>query len=174
MEKFISICKSERIGYDYYGLFKSDVPKVAANPSYIAPGYWTNLAIFREVSIKHGIPFSVATLSTSYSNRRIPSAADLAFQANTILSYGASGIEYFTYITPIFERYSSGPIDTKGEKTKVWHELKKVNERTHILTPLLVSLKSIGVYHFPADMPGLQTPPDSSLNKQPQCKHTRY
>jgi hypothetical protein len=82
------------ISYDYYPLSGS-FPKLDS-------GYYENMSIIRKRSMEKGIPFWVFIQSCSFgSGTRTPTEPEIQWQVNTALAYGAKGIQYFTYWTPL-------------------------------------------------------------------------
>ncbi len=160
VEQFIEICKPKFISYDFYGIYK---PGVNLDPSYVRPGMWANLSLFRELGQKYKLPFQVINLATAHYDFRVPTEADFAFQSYTALAYGASGITYFTYLVPGDWDDKLGPVDAKGNKNPSWYDLAKANKLLLNWGPLLEQLRSTAAYHFPADLPEKQPVPANSL-----------
>ncbi|MEU1390607.1 MULTISPECIES: hypothetical protein [unclassified Nonomuraea] len=63
-------------------------------------GYFADLATVREHARRAGLPAWMYVQTLAYDGHREPSAAELAWQVNTALAYGYTGIQYFTYWTP--------------------------------------------------------------------------
>lgn len=163
VERFIESCKPSYLSYDFYGIFTDKHPEVKKNPSYVRPGMWENLALFRELSQKHRIPFWVINLTTSHWGFRVPTPADLSFQAYSALAYGARGLGHFTYITPALSDFYIGPVAVDGAKNPVWYDVAALNKQLLALGPLIEQLESTAVYHFPVDQPGQEKPTAKSL-----------
>ena len=163
VEKFIESCRPPYLSYDFYGIFTDKHPATKKDPSYIRPGMWENLALFRELSLKHNIPFWVINLATSHWGFRVPTPADLSFQAYSALAYGARGLGHFTYITPALSDFYIGPVAVDNSKNPVWYDVAALNKQLLALGPLVEQLKSTAVYHFPANQAGQEKPTDESL-----------
>lgn len=63
-------------------------------------GYFADLAVIREQATRAGVPAWMYVQTLGYEGHRTPTAAEIAWQVNTALAYGYSGIQYFTYWTP--------------------------------------------------------------------------
>ncbi|MGV9304160.1 hypothetical protein ACWDLG_12375 [Nonomuraea sp. NPDC003727] len=63
-------------------------------------GYFADLALIRAHARRAGLPAWMYVQTLAYDGHRTPTAAELAWQVNTALAYGYTGIQYFTYWTP--------------------------------------------------------------------------
>lgn len=120
--------------------------------------YFLNFEFIRETSLKTGIPFLNWVLVhkhwSDYSKLfyRRASKEDIRFQVFSALAYGSKGIFYYNF-------WNSGDNINKGwheekaildynfQKTKLYPEIKKVNEQISKIGDTLLTLTSIGVYH---------------------------
>jgi hypothetical protein len=84
----------------------------------------------------------------------VPSPANLALQAYATLAAGARGLTWFTYYAG---RYEYAPINGAGRRTATWSYLKTVNDQVAALKPILVGLRSRGVY-FSTPAPAASLP----------------
>lgn len=96
------------------------------------PGYHQNWALVRAAGLRAGIPTWVFIQSLGYAGHRLPTAAELAWQVNTSLAYGAKGIQYFTYWTPDPSRGdgfagAQGLVTAGGERTPLHDAAKQLN-----------------------------------------------
>ncbi|OIV37183.1 hypothetical protein BIV57_12395 [Mangrovactinospora gilvigrisea] len=96
------------------------------------PQYFQNWAIMRQASLRSGIPAWIYLQSVQYAGHRLPTAAELAWQVNISLAYGAKGIQYFTYWTPDPSRGSGfvpaqALITVAGERTALYDAAKRLN-----------------------------------------------
>lgn len=114
------------------------------------PDYFQNWAVIRAAGLKANLPTWIYIQSIKYGGHRLPTAAELAWQVNISLAYGAKGIQYFTYWTPDPSRGSSfnsaqALMTVTGERTPLYDAAKQLN--TGWLQPVgrqlkpLVSLK---------------------------------
>ena len=137
VEEFAKSCHPSALSMDYY-LF---------DPNYIVtrPGYFWNLSVMREVSLKYGIPFwnfiqagtnwNDAQTDLDTTDNSTPTEDQMRWNVNTSLAYGAKGIEYFPLIQPFWFAYEkdgkfdfqrNGLIGANGVPTK-WCDYVKGN-----------------------------------------------
>ncbi|WP_154814220.1 hypothetical protein [Actinophytocola xinjiangensis] len=113
--------------------------------------YFDNWAIIRRAGLAAGIPTWVYLQSVKYARHELPTEAQLRWQANISLAYGAKGILYFTYWTPDparGEAFESAIITRTGERTHLYEAAATLN--TQWLTPVgreLKPLVSVSVTH---------------------------
>lgn len=96
------------------------------------PGYHQNWALVRAAGLRAGIPTWIFIQSLEYAGHRLPTAAELAWQVNTSLAYGAKGVQYFTYWTPDPSRGdgfvpAQGLVTVGGERTPLYAAAKQLN-----------------------------------------------
>jgi hypothetical protein len=138
LNRFCDIVKPAFISYDNYFGMLGEEPR---------PEYFANLETVRIVSLERGVPFWNIILSTPHYGYREPSEGDMYFQVFTTLAYGGKGLSYFTYATPRAANYRLGPLDQFGEETPMWHVVRRCNLQIRALAPILLRLKSKGVYY---------------------------
>jgi hypothetical protein len=140
LERYVAEVKPQFISYDNYNVqYSMDLTGRAR-----AAEYYTNLLQVRRVAIKHGLQFWNAVSSNQIRpHTTVPSPANLLMQAYTTLAAGARGLTWFTYYAG---RYEYAPIDKAGNRTATWSYLKMVNDQVRGLTPILIRLRSTGVY----------------------------
>ncbi|NJP45473.1 hypothetical protein [Actinacidiphila epipremni] len=96
------------------------------------PDYFQNWAIVRDAGLRAGIPTWIYIQSLQYAGHRLPTAAELAWQVNISLAYGAKGVQYFTYWTPDPSRGTGfvpaqGLLTVAGERTPLYDAAKQLN-----------------------------------------------
>ncbi|MCL4401716.1 MAG: hypothetical protein M1436_03495 [Acidobacteria bacterium] len=111
--------------------------------------FFTNMEIIRRMALEAGIPFWNCILANSHFHYMEPSDATFNLQVFSTLAYGGRGIQYFTYFTPSAGNYRLGAVDQFGNRTTTWEKLRLINNKIHTLAPVLLKLKSTGVYHSP-------------------------
>jgi hypothetical protein len=150
LRRYVAIVRPQFISYDNYSVEYSMNMRARAR----AASYYTNLLQVRRVARRHGLPFWNALSSNRIRPRTTaPSPASLRFQAYTSLAAGTRGISWFTYYAG---RYTNAPIGKSGRRTATWSYLRKVNRQVAALAPILVRLRSTGVYFTrPAPVSGL-------------------
>ncbi len=157
---FLQIVRPKLLSYDHYALFKDS----------IRPDYFENMEIIRQQALQHKVPFNYILLSIPHFAYRTPSEADLRWQVNTALAYGARGIMYFTYDSvrnmPASEAWGDAIIDRQGQRTARYEQVKQINSELKRLAPTLMQLTSLGVYHTPPVPNGAAGIPENNLLKR--------
>jgi hypothetical protein len=118
---FVDVVKPSLISFDRYPLLAEG--QEDAN-------YFHNWAIVRDAALHGDIPSWVYIQTLAYNNHREPTAAELLWQINISLAYGAKGIQYFTYWTPEAARGEGfGPalITVDGKRTPRYDAAKQIN-----------------------------------------------
>ncbi len=131
---FIEIVKPGLLSYDSY---------VLRNEVTLYKEWFSNLALVREETRKAGIPFLVFIQSHGVEEGlRVPDRAEILWQVNTVLSYGARGIGWLSYWTPnpglgvphvegaappMIEHFHNGPIDIHGNRTEMYDYVREAN-----------------------------------------------
>ena len=154
---FMKTVAPKILSYDHYALMQNGE----------RPGYFENLEVIRRAGLEHRTPFNYILLSVPHFSYRDPTEADLRWQVNTALAYGARGIMYFTYVSPpeteSFKGWGEGIVTWEGKPTRKFDEVKRINAELKALGPILMSLTSTAVYHS-APVPGGATPlPEGDL-----------
>lgn len=141
VEKFITLVKPRLLSFDHYALMTDGS---------LRPGYFDNLEVIRRQGLKHNVPFCFIFQLTPHGSYRDPSEAELRWQVNTGLAYGAKALMYFTYWhppkDPLFQN-SVAVVDVNGNPTHHYERVKRVNAAINAWAPTLMKLKSTGVYH---------------------------
>jgi hypothetical protein len=141
VERFLSTVRPRLLSFDHYALMGNGAER---------PNYFENLEIIRRVALKHDVPFASIFLVTQHFDYRNPSEADLRWQANTALVYGAKALLYFTYWTPTNDpafRTATAIIDAKGNRSAHFEDTKRVNASIRKWAPTLMKLNSTEVFH---------------------------
>ena len=138
----VDVVKQPFLSYDNYSLVGGEMLDY----------FYTNLEIIRRLSLESGKPFWNCVLANAHFNYMEPSDATFHLQAYATMAYGGRGIQYFTYFTPPIGNYRLGAVDQFGHRTRTWEMLRRINLQIHVLAPVLVRLRSTGVYHYP-DVP---------------------
>jgi hypothetical protein len=118
---FVDVVKPSLISFDRYPLLSEG--REDAN-------YFHNWSIVRDAALYGDIPSWVYIQTLAYNNHREPTAAELLWQINISLAYGAKGIQYFTYWTPEAARGEGfGPalITVDGKRTPRYDAAKQIN-----------------------------------------------
>lgn len=115
---------------------------------------WDSVAT---VSRQMATPFWAVLCVTPFGNLRVPSASELAWQANLPIAYGARGIVWFTYWTPPPTNpghYHDGPLTYDGHRTPTYGRLADVNAHVQALTQEIGTMQWQGVRHVGTVPPG--------------------
>lgn len=139
---YMEICKPKVLSYDYYP---------CATGTSLSTGYFENMALIRAEALKANIPFWVYIQTCSFSkNTRIPTLADILWQVNTALAYGAKGIQYFTGVVPsngdgTGEQFTGAMFDRDGNRTDVYNSVKAAGTQISAVDEVLMCCKSRGL-----------------------------
>ncbi len=134
VRSYIETVKPRLLSYDNYALRE---PVTWYN-------YWyDDLTIVREETQKAQIPFLVFMQSEGIMGHlRVPNRAEILWQVNTALAYGARGIGWFCYWTPapdqgfpqddgapplLVESHNNAMIDINGKRTEVYNHVREAN-----------------------------------------------
>ena len=134
IHSFIDTVKPALLSYDYYAL---------RNGVTMYEGWFNDLKIVREETQKAQIPFIVFVQSEGITEGlRVPNRAEILWQVNTALAYGAKGFGWFCYWTPpsdqgfpqtegakapIIESHYNAMIDVNGNRTEVYDYVREAN-----------------------------------------------
>jgi len=155
LERYVTQVKPQFVSYDNYSVqYSMDLTNRVR-----AASYYRNLLEVRRVAMKYGLPFWNAVSSNRIRPyTTVPSPANLRMQAYTTLAAGGRGLTWFTYYVG---RYAYAPIDRAGNRTPTWSYLRNVNMQVKTLRPILIRLRSTGVYFTqPPPAPGLPLLPE--------------
>lgn len=125
VESYIQTVQPSLISFDRYPILTNGIDL----------NYFDNWVIFRNASLRHGLPAWTYIQSVGYNGHRIPNATELAWQVNVSLAYGCKGIQYFTYWTPDPARgegFSQALITVDGKRTALYGAARALN-RTWLL-----------------------------------------
>jgi hypothetical protein len=121
--------------------------------------YFYNWATIRKISLRFGVPSWVFIQSVGFDSRvagfqdrRKPNEAEIRWQVNVSLAYGAKGIQYFTYWTPKNTpgapvRFTDALISRGGRLTALYDYTKRVNSYLRTMGKALLPLISESVVH---------------------------
>ena len=96
VERFVEAVQPSLLSFDYYP-FLVDGDRAT---------FFRSLDLFRDAAYRHQLPFLLILLAMPHGPYRDPSEAELSWQAFHALAYGASGISYFAYWTPVDVAYA--------------------------------------------------------------------
>lgn len=127
--------------------------------------WYGDLKIVSEEARRADTPFWIIIQSEGiHDYLRVPSRAEIFWQANTSLAYGAQGIMWFTYWTPqpdqsltdieegftppYLEHHYNAMIDIDGNRTEVYDYVREENAFLHEAGGALVGWNRINTTHF--------------------------
>lgn len=119
---FVDAVAPSQLSFDRY-------PIVASGED---TGYFDNWARMRAQALAAGVPAWTYIQTLAYNGHATPTAADLAWQVNVSLAYGAKGIQYFTYWTPDPARgegFQPALMTLDGHRTPRYDAAKKLNRQ---------------------------------------------
>ena len=109
--------------------------------------YCGNLDPMRRHSLKAGIPFWNFFNIMPYGPHTDPTEAQVRWQINASLAYGAKGVLYFCYYTPNGGEFPKGGaiIATDDRRTQHWYQAQRINAELKSMGPTLMQLTSTDV-----------------------------
>jgi hypothetical protein len=94
--------------------------------------YYQNLRLYREASIRNGIPFWNTILSVGHFRYKCPNYDEIRWQFNTSLACGANGILwFFYYMREPHDNYRLSPVDELWDKTQTYYDIRRVQRDFH-------------------------------------------
>jgi hypothetical protein len=112
--------------------------------------HFTALELYRQLSLKHDVPFWAFALSIKHFHYRRASESDLRWKQFTNLAYGAKGLWYFTFWGPTdWDNWDNKAIvnPADGSKTEMYHYAKAINDNVQSMGDVLLNLTSTQVMH---------------------------
>ncbi len=168
----------ERVGYESWDRYLDDVYEKCNLDFYsydcytqmLPKGgwerYYENLKIYRDASVRNGVPFWVTLLSVGHFSYRCPDYDRLRMQFTTALCAGASGIDwFFYYMRDPHQNYRFSPVDEFWETTRTYEDLRKIHGAFHKrYGDLFNKLVSTKVMFYPKGMGGFASfEPDETI-----------
>lgn len=125
---------------DHYPQFRPDAPDGRDS-------YCQNLAVMRRISLERGIPYWNFFNIMPYGWQTDPTADQVRWQIYSTLTYGAKGVLYFCYYTPLTAEFPKGGaiIARDGRRTRHYEQARQLNAELKNLGPTLMQLTSTGV-----------------------------
>ena len=111
--------------------------------------FYLNLEVIAREAKRAGIPFWAFALSTAHDPYPVPTREALRLQIFSNLAYGAQGIQYFTYTTPLGTHWNfhNAPIDENDQRTDVYYLVKELNERVQGLSHIWLGAEVVALGH---------------------------
>jgi hypothetical protein len=147
VERFLSVVRPDLLSFDHYPFLKDED----------RPDFFANLWTIREAARRHDVPFLLIVLAMPHLSYRDPTEAELAWQVFHALAFGARGISYFTYWTPLDVRHGNeadfhyGLIED-GKPTLHYFQAARINRTVAVLAAELAAYRSWGVLDSRAEI----------------------
>ncbi|MBQ8429365.1 MAG: hypothetical protein IJX30_04655 [Clostridia bacterium] len=143
LSRFLEETGTNHIMMDTYPFFKSP------DKAHIGRHYFAGLECVARVCKRYGVEMHIVMQSFAMNVRtkcyhRLPNEREMQFQKNVLLAFGVKQYSYFTYWTKQAnnskgEMFIDGKamMNRKGEKTKTYFHVQKINRELTELAPLL-------------------------------------
>jgi hypothetical protein len=142
---FINEVPVQILSFDNYPILESPSGR------HLRENWFENLEVFSSEAKLAGKPFWAFALTVSHGNYPVPTLGELRLQVFSNLAYGAQGIQYFTYWTPLRKtewNYQHGPIsDITKQRTEVYDKMKFINNEIQNLAGVFLGAKVLTVEH---------------------------
>ncbi len=154
VDQFVAEVPVQLLSFDHYPVIGDT----------LRAGWYENLEIISEAAKKSGKPFWAFALAVAHGPYPIATIPQLRLQVYSDLAYGAQGIQYFTYWTPVDTtwKFNHGPITADGQRTEVYDRIKIVNAEIRNLSPVFLGATVVSVAHTGSKIPA-GTKPFTSL-----------
>lgn len=142
IQRYLSIVKPEVFSYDHY-------PYLFTQPSFFRDGWYTNLSNVRYWTAKAGVPYWVYGQLGGWpeygqvidSSTKHLTFGHTALQFNSMLSYGAKGIQYYNYFMPPnytnAKDYTSATL-ADGSPTPFYAQIQRINKQVAAVDDVLL------------------------------------
>jgi len=147
LERFVDVVHPELLSYDYYP-FLHDNDRTT---------FFHNLGKIRDLAARSHLPFLLIVQAMPHWVYRDPTEAELAWQAFHALAFGARGISYFAYWTPVdvkqadTMKFHYGLVEA-GRPTLHYFQAARLNRVIHALASQLSGYRSLGVADSQAEI----------------------
>ncbi|MFO7975594.1 MAG: hypothetical protein R6V12_13265, partial [Candidatus Hydrogenedentota bacterium] len=121
VRRFVEIVEPGVLSMDHYPLFHPGRDGREA--------YCTNLAVLRKYALQENIPFWNFFNVMPFGPHTDPTEGQIRWQIFTSLAYGAKGVLYFCYYTPVGHEFpKDGAIIARdGRRTRHYYEAQRIN-----------------------------------------------
>jgi len=170
LAEYIRTVKPALLSYDSYNLF-------AGNDKSLFLG---NMQLFARAAAQSGVPFMTIVQGAQIGPRwRLPTADELRFLTNAPLAFGARGISYFNYWSPLGPASGAIAPNPDGTPTSVFSALRTLAPQFKSVARYLSRLQWIGTYlkgYSAWSMPRYMTPrpADASFDVTAVADTLRY
>ena len=124
LDEFVTKSNADLISYDHYAQM---------NPGQAGwEGYYNNLRLYREASLRNGVPFWNTILSVGHFRYRCPNVDEIRWQFNTTVASGANGVLwFFYYMRQPHDNYRLSPVDEHWNRTQTYDDIRRVQKSFH-------------------------------------------
>ncbi len=124
LDEFVQKSHADLISYDHYAQM---------NPGEGGwNGYFDNLELYREASLRNGVPFWNTILSVGHFRYRCPNYDEIRWQFNTTVASGAHGVLwFFYYMRQPHANYRLSPVDEHWNRTQTYDDIRRVQKSFH-------------------------------------------
>ena len=146
--RYMDEVKPDVLCMDHYPTMKPGADSRAA--------YCANLDVLRKYALRDRVPFWNFFNCMPFGPHADPTESQLRWQIYTSLAYGAKGVLYFCYYTPLSPEFPKGGaiILRDGRKSRHYDEAQRINAGIKNLGPTLMQLTSTNVVRLkPEDDP---------------------
>lgn len=152
VQRFIDEIDIPLVSYDHYPIVCVDGRII------VGKTFYSNLESVSRVAKANSRPFWAFCLATQHGPYPLPTAVHLRHEAFTSIAYGAQGIQYFTYWTPVSQHsenwdYRNAPIDETGHRSSVWYLMRDLNREIQNLSWAFLGSEVIDVAHTGDSIP---------------------
>jgi hypothetical protein len=164
---FIRTVNPALLSYDSYNLFVDNDRSL----------FLGNMQTIAGAAAQAGIPFMTVVQGSKFGSKwRLPTTNELRFLTNTPLAFGAQGISYFNYWTPLGPSAGGVAPNPDGTPTSLYAALRNLSPQFSAICRQLGGLHWIGTYlkgYIAAAMPRYMTqPPGNALFDIPGVANT--
>lgn len=137
------------LSFDHYPLLSK------GKEIFVRAEFYENLEMISAESRRTGKPFWAFALSTAHMEYPVPTMGQLRLQMYSNLLYGAQGLQYFTYWNPSTETWDfhQAPITEQGLRSRVYEEVRSLNQEIQCWTEVFLGCRVEGVYHLGNKIP---------------------
>ena len=155
LRKYLKKVNTKFLSYDYYCIESANTGSV----NY--PDYFKNLEIVRRLAKEYNMPFWAFALAggqheeTEFETKPVfPNEAELLWNVNTSLVYGAKSIQYFCFIQP--QQFTKTPnggrdftrnsmIGAMGNINQWYYYAQKANAQIQSVDHILMNAENLGI-----------------------------
>ena len=124
LDEYVQKSDADLISYDCYAQM---------NPGQTGwHNYYENLRLYREATLRNGVPFWNTVLSVGHFRYRCPNLDEIRWQFNTTVVSGAHGLLwFFYYMRQPHANYRLSPIDEHWNRTQTYDDIRRVQKSFH-------------------------------------------